>query len=168
MGSLNRPGFTRESFVQDLGDLIKGVQICIEGLLCFVRCSVVVAVSNALLTDVSIQASASRTVYLIAKYWLPLSDWWISPLPSVDPLTNGLLQLVQNKASRNGGRDTPPGNLAGEDIDHKGHIDHPHSAGDIGEVRDPELVGSRRRELPVDLITWGTVGQEPVSWSSRA
>jgi hypothetical protein len=32
---LNRPGFTGECFVQILGHFIKGIQICIERLLCF-------------------------------------------------------------------------------------------------------------------------------------
>jgi len=32
---LNRPGFTGGYFVQSLGYFIKGVQVCIEGLLCF-------------------------------------------------------------------------------------------------------------------------------------
>jgi hypothetical protein len=32
---VNRPGFTGESFVQNLGDFIKSIQVCIERLLHF-------------------------------------------------------------------------------------------------------------------------------------
>jgi hypothetical protein len=32
---LNRPGFIGECFVQMSGDIIKSVQVCIEGQLCF-------------------------------------------------------------------------------------------------------------------------------------
>ena len=34
---LNRPGFTGDIFVQESGDFIKGVQVCIEGVLHFLR-----------------------------------------------------------------------------------------------------------------------------------
>ncbi len=34
---VNRPGFTGECFVQMSGDFIKGVHVCIEGLLCFLQ-----------------------------------------------------------------------------------------------------------------------------------
>jgi hypothetical protein len=34
---LNRPGFTGEFFVQNLGGIIKGVHVCIEGVLHFLR-----------------------------------------------------------------------------------------------------------------------------------
>ena len=35
---LNRPGFTGEYFVQNLSYFIKGIQVCIEVLLCFFWC----------------------------------------------------------------------------------------------------------------------------------
>ncbi len=38
---LNRPGFTGGYFVQMSGDFIKDVHVCIEGLLCFLRCNVI-------------------------------------------------------------------------------------------------------------------------------
>ena len=37
MAQNDRPGFTGECFVQMSGSFIKGVQVCIEGLLCFLR-----------------------------------------------------------------------------------------------------------------------------------
>ena len=39
-----------------------------------------------------------------------------------------------------------------EELDDKGHMDHPHSGRHAGEVRHPELVGRGGGELTIDLV----------------
>jgi hypothetical protein len=67
-------------------------------------------------------------------------------------LTDGLVQGIEHEARGHRCRDAPAHDLAREDIDDKGHIDHSHPGRHIGEVRHPELIGGICGELPVDLV----------------
>ena len=49
---------------------------------------IVIAAADAP-TEGSMPASASRSVYLIDRYWLPLSLWWTSPMPFPGDLPPG-------------------------------------------------------------------------------
>ena len=55
-------------------------------------------------------------------------------------LADRLVQGVRHEARRHRRRDAPADDPAGEDINDKGHMDHPHSGRHAGEVRHPELV----------------------------
>ena len=68
------------------------------------------------------------------------------------PLGDGLVQRIENKAGGHRCRDAPAHNLAREDIDDEGHVDHPHPGRHVGEVGYPELVGGICCKLPVDLV----------------
>ncbi|GCE91961.1 hypothetical protein MSKU15_3562 [Komagataeibacter diospyri] len=67
-------------------------------------------------------------------------------------MPDGLFKGVEHELGGHGGRDLPAHDPAGEHINDKRHIDHAIPGLDIGEVRDPELVGSLGPELPVDPV----------------
>jgi len=64
----------------------------------------------------------------------------------------GLLQGVEHEVGGHGAADAPAHDTPGEHVDNKGHIQPALPGRDIGEVRDPELIGSIRGELAVDPI----------------
>ena len=68
------------------------------------------------------------------------------------PLTDGLVQGIQDETGCHRGRDTPANDLAGENVDDEGHVDHALPARDIGEVADPKLVRYVRHEGSVYLV----------------
>jgi hypothetical protein len=63
-----------------------------------------------------------------------------------------LLQGIQNQVSLHRARHAPAHDTPGEHIDHKSDVDKPGPGGDEGEISHPELIGARRRELPVNAI----------------
>jgi len=50
------------------------------------------------------------------------------------------------------GADAPADDLAGKGVDDEGDVDEALPGGDMGEIADPEHVGSGRPNLPVHLI----------------
>lgn len=60
-----------------------------------------------------------------------------------------LLQGVEYEGGVGRPTDTSAHDVAGVDVDYEGHIDEARPGRDVGEIRDPEPVGRRRR---------GTVG----------
>ena len=55
-------------------------------------------------------------------------------------LADRLVQGVRHEARRHRRQDAPADDPAGEDINDKGHMDHPRPGRHAGEVRHPELV----------------------------
>lgn len=64
----------------------------------------------------------------------------------------GLLQRIQYEAGVHVGTDAPADDPAGEDIDHGGNVQPALPGGDVGEIRDPELVGALGLEFPIGAI----------------
>ena len=65
-------------------------------------------------------------MYRIDRYWaapVAVMDQFVSLRRS--PLTDGLVQGIQDETGRHRGRDTPADDLASEDVDDESHVDHP-------------------------------------------
>lgn len=67
-------------------------------------------------------------------------------------LADRLVQRIEHESGRHRGRDPPADDPTGENVDHERHIDHARPAGDISEIRDPELVRRLSRKLAVHLV----------------
>ena len=64
----------------------------------------------------------------------------------------GLLQRIEHEVGVHRTTDPPADDAPGEHVDHEGHVQPALPGRDVGEVRDPELVGSIGLELAVDPI----------------
>lgn len=65
---------------------------------------------------------------------------------------DGLLQGIQNEAGMRRSADAPTHDKTAENFDHERHIDKPSTGSDVGETGDPENVGRRGVEPPVDPV----------------
>ena len=63
-----------------------------------------------------------------------------------------LLQRIKDEVGAQRGRHAPSDDPPREDVNHKRDVDEAAPCGDVGEVRDPELIRPRRGELPVDQV----------------
>src|SRR5215213_4679606 len=70
------------------------------------------------------------------------------------PFMESLLQGIEHEFGPGRARHAPAHDPAGEGVDHEGHRDEARPGRHIGEVADPQGVRPRRRELPVDPVTW--------------
>ena len=68
------------------------------------------------------------------------------------PGVQGLLQGIQNKVRVHGTAHPPTHNAPGVHVDDKGHVQPALPGRDIGEVRDPELIGPIGFEDPIDPV----------------
>ena len=64
----------------------------------------------------------------------------------------GLLQRIEHEVGVHRTTDPPADDAPGKHIDHEGHIQPALPGRDVGEVRDPELVGPIGLELALDPI----------------
>ena len=64
------------------------------------------------------------------------------------------LQGVQDQVGGHLGACPPPDDAAGEHVEDERHEDGPGEGRDVGEVRDPQLVGCGRGEVPLDPVLW--------------
>jgi len=76
------------------------------------------------------------------------------PLQLGLPAPDGHLQGVQGQIGAQRPRGLPADDEAAERVDDQGHIDEAGPGRDIGEVGDPQLVGSLRREVPLHQVGW--------------
>src|SRR6266550_2242715 len=65
---------------------------------------------------------------------------------------NRLLQRIENQLGVHRARHPPSHDPASEHVDHERDVHEPAPGRDVGEVRDPKLVGTRRLELTIDVI----------------
>ena len=65
-----------------------------------------------------------------------------------------LLQGIEHEVRVHGTAHSPPHDASGKDVDDESHIEPALPGRDIGEVRDPQLVGTIGLELPIDPIQW--------------
>jgi len=65
-----------------------------------------------------------------------------------------LLQRVEHEVCLHGTALAPTHDATAEHVNDEGHIDPALPGRDVGEVRDPQLIGSLSPELPVDAIKW--------------
>ena len=63
-----------------------------------------------------------------------------------------LLQGVEDEAGLGGAGHPPADDPAGERVDHEGHVDEALPRRDVGEIRHPQGIRTRRLELPVYLV----------------
>ena len=68
------------------------------------------------------------------------------------PVVDRLLKGIEHEVGRQRRRHPPPDDAPREDVDDERHVDEPAPRGHVGEVRDPELIGARRRELTLHQI----------------
>ncbi len=68
------------------------------------------------------------------------------------PVINGLLERIEDEVGCQGRRDAPTDDSTGEDVDDDRDVDEATPGRDIREVRHPELIRSRRGEVPIDKI----------------
>jgi hypothetical protein len=68
------------------------------------------------------------------------------------PCPDRHLEGIEDQFGGHRGGRPPADDPAGEHIEDEGDVDRPRPGRDIGEVRDPEPVGSGRSEVPVDQI----------------
>src|SRR6266542_2275584 len=67
-------------------------------------------------------------------------------------LMHGLLQGIEDQVRAHRRGDPPADNASRIDIDDKGHVDEALPRRHVSKVRDPELIGPRRGEIPGDAI----------------
>jgi hypothetical protein len=68
-------------------------------------------------------ASARRSVYLIATYWLPRSLWWTSPAAMGGPaLIQSLFKSIEDETGMGRSADPPADDVSGENADDEGDI----------------------------------------------
>src|SRR6185437_6517371 len=65
-----------------------------------------------------------------------------------------LLQSVEHQVRLHRSTHTPADNAAGEHVDHEGDVHESRPGGHVGEIGDPQLVGSICDELPLYAIQW--------------
>jgi len=65
-----------------------------------------------------------------------------------------LLQRVEHEVCLHGTALAPTHDATAEHVNDEGHIDPALPGRDVGEVRDPQLIGALSPELPVDAIQW--------------
>src|SRR4026207_1028297 len=63
-----------------------------------------------------------------------------------------LLQSIENQFSAHRARYAPADDPTSEHVDPERHVHESGPGRDVGEVRDPKLVGTRRPELTIDVI----------------
>ena len=63
-----------------------------------------------------------------------------------------VLEGVEHQVGGHLCRCPPPDNAAGEDVEDERDVDRAGPGRDVGEVSDPQLVGTRGPELPVDQV----------------
>ena len=68
------------------------------------------------------------------------------------PRIQCLLQRIENKVGLHRAADTPTDDAPGEHVDHEGDVLPSLPRGDVGEVRDPEFIGTFGAELPIDFV----------------
>src|SRR5690606_35505932 len=70
------------------------------------------------------------------------------------PFVQGLLESVEHKARMRCPAHPPADDAAGVGVDDEGHVDEARPCADVGEVRKPEPVRSRRVEDPIHMVAW--------------
>ena len=74
------------------------------------------------------------------------------PRRRATPVVDRLLERVEDKCGDQGGRDAPPDDPPGEDVDDERHVDEAAPGRDVGKVGDPELIGSGGDKPAIDEI----------------
>src|SRR6185437_16642961 len=74
------------------------------------------------------------------------------------PGPDRVLEGVEHEFGAHVGGGAPAHDPAAEHVDDEGDVDGPRPGRHVGEVGDPELVGSGRGEVPVDQVGGSMVG----------
>jgi hypothetical protein len=90
-------------------------------------------------------------------YRLPWSEWWISPGPGT-PVGERHLERVDDQAGAHVGGHRPADDLTRVGVLHRGELEPPFSAAQIGDVRDPQHV---RTGGPKSRSTRSLAGSTP-------
>src|SRR5438270_381178 len=69
------------------------------------------------------------------------------------PVIDRLLECIEDEVSHQGRGDAPAHDAAREDVDDKRDVDKAAPRRHVREVGEPQLIGPRRGEVPVDEIT---------------
>jgi len=86
-------------------------------------------------------ASARRSVYLIATYWLPGPLWCTKPaVTDGPPIVQRLLQGIEDEARMRRAAGAPSDDAAGEGVDDKRHVNKALPGGHVGKVGNPQHV----------------------------
>ena len=67
-------------------------------------------------------------------------------------LIDRLVQSVEDEVRAERRRHAPTDDAPCEDVNHKGDVDEPAPRRDIRKIRDPELIRTRGRELPIHQV----------------
>src|SRR3546814_2526264 len=109
-------------------------------------------------------ASARRSLYLIDTYGTPRSEGWTRPEPptgrrAASACSNAsstkpgcAVRLTRQPEPVLGPAQPDPGDVAGEGVDHKGHVDKARPGRHIGKVRQPQGVRPRRPKPTVHPV----------------
>ena len=86
-------------------------------------------------------------------YWIPRSlvDQAVSGMATA--VVDRLLEGVQHELRLQRGRHAPADDAPGEGVDDKRDVDKSAPGRDVREIGEPELIGPRRRGVPLDEIT---------------
>jgi hypothetical protein len=76
-----------------------------------------------------------------------VSSFWLTRV-------QGLLKCVEDKVRRHGSADTPTDDAPSKHVNHEGDVEPSLPGRNVGEIRDPELIGPIGVELAVDVIQW--------------
>ena len=98
-------------------------------------------------------ASARRSVYRMARYCDPRSEWGDQPRALCGPaLVDGLLQGVEHEARRGRPARPPADDAPRVGVDDEGDVDEAGPSRHVGEVADPQPIRCGRMELPVHAV----------------
>ena len=67
-------------------------------------------------------------------------------------IVDGLLKRIEDEVGAERIRHTPADNASREHVDDEGDVDEASPRRDVGEVRDPQLIGPGRHEVTVDEV----------------
>jgi hypothetical protein len=87
-------------------------------------------------------------------YWLPWSEWWISPGPGT-PAAERHLERVDDQGGAHVGGHRPADDRPRVGVLHRGEVQPPLPAPQVGDVRDPQHVRSGGPKVALDKVRGG-------------
>ncbi len=113
-----------------------------------------------------IPSEACRRWWWSLAYWLPRSEWAISP-PARYPPADGHVERVHDQPARHRRAHRPPHDHAAEQVlDHR-QVEPPLGGRHVCDVRTPRHVWAGRGEVPVQDVLGPQADQLLVAWRGR-
>ena len=110
-------------------------------------------------TEVTAPSSAMRSVYRMARYWLPAIAVVDEPGEvRCAPAPDRHLEGVEGELGAQGGRHPPADDRAAEGVDDERRLAEARPRGHVADIGNPQPVGLRGREHAVDEVRGALAG----------